>query len=153
MKKEHIALEISSQKPDVVALSFLSITSYKYMKQTAQFLKSSAPDIPIIIGGPFTTKNAELILRDCDYVDYAGIGEGEELFPDFLENIDEPEKVKGLVYKKNGRIYKIPDRPLIQDLDQFPYPDRESLPLEYIESLPLEVPAVLSLMQRLLHGG
>ena len=145
MKKEHIALEIKNQKPDMVALSFLSTTSYKYMKQTAEFLKSSAPDTPIIIGGPFTTKNAELILRDCDYVDYAGIGEGETLFPDFLENIDEPEKVKGLVYKKDGGIYRNPDRPLIQNLDQFPYPDRKSLPIEYIESLPLEVPAVLSL--------
>jgi radical SAM superfamily enzyme YgiQ (UPF0313 family) len=31
------------------------------------------------------------------------------------------------------------------DLDQFPYPDRTTLPIDYIESLPLDVPAVLSL--------
>jgi radical SAM superfamily enzyme YgiQ (UPF0313 family) len=30
-------------------------------------------------------------------------------------------------------------------LDRFPYPDRTSLPIDYIESLPLDVPAVLSL--------
>lgn len=147
MKKEHIALEINLHKPDVVGLSFLSTTSYKYMRQTAEFLKISAPGTPIIVGGPFTTKNAELILRDCDYVDYAGMGEGEELFPDFLENFYKPENVKGLVYRREGKIYRNPDRPLIQDLDKFPYPDRESLPIEYIESLPLEVPAVLSLQK------
>jgi radical SAM superfamily enzyme YgiQ (UPF0313 family) len=145
MKKEHIASEAASRKPDVFALSFLSTTAYKYMKETARYLKSSVPDIPIIIGGPFTTKNAELILKDCKYIDYAGIGEGEELLPDFLNNIDNPEKVLGLAYRKGGEILRNPDRPLIVDLDQYPYPDRESLPIEYIESLPLEVPAVLSL--------
>jgi len=36
-------------------------------------------------------------------------------------------------------------RPIIRDLDQFPYPDRATLPIDYIESLPLDVPAVLSL--------
>ncbi len=145
MKKEHIAKEIIPQHPDVIGLSFLSTTSYKYMKQVAGYLKSAAPGIPIIIGGPFATKNAELILRDCNYVDYVGIGEGEEIFPDFLENMSQPEKVKGLVYRMNEKIIRNPDRPMIQDLDQFPYPDRKSLPIEYIESLPLEVPAVLSL--------
>jgi len=145
MKIKNIAFELSREKPDVIALSFLSTTAYKYMKQAAQELKSSTPGIPLIIGGPFTTKNAELILTDCEFVDFAAIGEGEELFPDFLENIDRPEKVNGLVYRKGGKVVRNPDRPLIQDLDQFPYPDRDSLPVEYIESLPLEVPAVLSL--------
>jgi anaerobic magnesium-protoporphyrin IX monomethyl ester cyclase len=145
MKKEHISNEIANQQPDVIGLSFLSTTSYKYMKQVAEYLKSRTPGIPIIIGGPFATKNAELILVDCDYVDYVGIGEGEELFPDFLENMGQPGKVKGLVYRMNGKVIRNPDRPMIQDLDQFPYPDRKSLPIEYIESLPLEVPAVLSL--------
>ncbi len=145
MKKENIANDINEQKPDLIALSFLSTTSYKYMKQVAGFLKSSAPEIPIIAGGPFATKNAELILMDCDFVDYIGIGEGEELMPDFLENMTQPQQVKGLVYRQNGKVIRNPDRPMIQDLDQFPYPDRKSLPIEYIESLPLEVPAVLSL--------
>lgn len=145
MKAPQIAAEMVKQIPDLIALSFLSTTTYKYMKQIAQFLKSAFPDIPIIVGGPFTTKNAELILMDCDYVDYAAIGEGEELLPDFLDHMDEPENVKGLVYRKEGRVIKNPARPLIQDLDQFPYPDRKSLPIEYIESLPLEIPAVLSL--------
>ena len=45
----------------------------------------------------------------------------------------------------NGEVVDNPQRPLIKDLDQFPYPDRKSLPIEYIESMPLDVPAVLSL--------
>jgi anaerobic magnesium-protoporphyrin IX monomethyl ester cyclase len=145
MKQEQIVAEIRNQNPDLIGLSFLSTTSYKYMIQIARHFKSSASDIPILIGGPFATKNGEMILMHCDLIDYVCIGEGEEFFPDFLENIGRPENVKGLVYRKNGKVIRNPDRPMIQDLDQFPYPDRRSLPIEYIESLPLEVPAVLSL--------
>ena len=32
-----------------------------------------------------------------------------------------------------------------RDLDQWPFPDRESLPLDFVESMPLDVPAVLSM--------
>jgi radical SAM superfamily enzyme YgiQ (UPF0313 family) len=34
---------------------------------------------------------------------------------------------------------------MIEDLDLFPYPDRSSLPIDFIEALPLDVPAVFSL--------
>ena len=38
-----------------------------------------------------------------------------------------------------------PNRPLDRNLDQWPFPDRKSLPLDYVESMPMDVPAVLSL--------
>jgi radical SAM superfamily enzyme YgiQ (UPF0313 family) len=53
--------------------------------------------------------------------------------------------VAGLTWRRGGEVVKNEPRPLIHDLDQFPYPDRTSLPIDYIESLPLDVPAVLSL--------
>ena len=37
------------------------------------------------------------------------------------------------------------DRPPERHLDQWPFPDRESLPLDFVESMPLDVPAVLSM--------
>ena len=51
----------------------------------------------------------------------------------------------GLVWRDGDQVVSNPPRPIIRELDQFPYPDRSSLPLDYIESLPLDVPAVLSL--------
>ena len=51
----------------------------------------------------------------------------------------------GLTWRKGGEVVKNARRPMIRDLDQFPYPDRTSLPIDYVESLPLDVPAVLSL--------
>ena len=145
MKEEHIAAEVGEEQPDVIALSFLSTTSYPAAQSMAKRLKRQAPDTPIILGGVFATMNAAKILAECPYVDFIGVGEGEELLIDFLDHIDRPGEVFGLVWRRGDQIVENPDRPPIRDLDRFPYPDRKSLPIDYIESMPLDVPAVLSL--------
>ena len=111
----------------------------------ARRLKTEAPKIPIIVGGPFATLNADRILEDCPDIDCVGVGEGEELLPDYLDHLDDPGSVAGLVWRPPGEVVENAPRPLLRDLDRFPYPDRTSLPIDYIESLPLDVPAVLSL--------
>jgi radical SAM superfamily enzyme YgiQ (UPF0313 family) len=145
MKEENIARAIGEEKPNVIALSSLSTTSYPATKSMAQRLKQESPDTPIILGGVFATMNAKKILVDCHYVDFIGVGEGEELLPDYLENLHDLGKVKGLVWRSGDDIVENANRPIIQDLNQFPYPDRTSLLIDYIESMPLDVPAVLSL--------
>jgi radical SAM superfamily enzyme YgiQ (UPF0313 family) len=145
MKLEHIAQAVAEERPNVMALSFLSTTTYLTVKDLAKRLKIGAPKIPIIVGGTFATGNADHILRDCPYIDCVGVGEGEELLTDYLNHLDDPGAVAGLVWRNAGEIIRNAPRPMIQDLDQFPYPDRTSLPIDYIESLPLDVTAVLSL--------
>ena len=145
MQAEHIARAIEEERPDVIALSCLSTTTYPALKNLARRLKSAAPKIPLIVGGPFATMNADHILKDCPDLDCVGVGEGEDLLPDYLNNLDDPGSVAGLVWRRAGKIVENVPRPLIRDLNQFPYPDRTSLPIDYIESLPLDVPAVLSL--------
>jgi anaerobic magnesium-protoporphyrin IX monomethyl ester cyclase len=145
MKAEDIAPAVAQERPDVVALSFLSTTTYPAAKSLARQLKAAAPQIPIIVGGAFATLNADRILGDCAAIDCVGVGEGEELLPDYLEHLDDPASVAGLVRRHQGKVVENAPRPLVRNLDQFPYPDRTSLPIDYIESLPLDVPAVLSL--------
>jgi anaerobic magnesium-protoporphyrin IX monomethyl ester cyclase len=145
MKPEHLAQAVKQEHPDVIAISFLSTTTYPAAKNVAARLKSAAPATPIIVGGPFATANADRILADCAEIDCVGVGEGEELLPDYLSNLHNPGGVAGLVWRRGEEIVSNAPRPLLQDLDRFPYPDRFSLPIDYIESLPLDVPAVLSL--------
>ncbi len=145
MKTENIAQAVVQERPDVVALSFLSTTTYPAAKSMARRLKSEAPKIPIIVGGAFATLNADRILDDCPDIDCVGVGEGEELLPDYVDHLDDPATVAGLVWRRDGKVVANPPRPLLRDLDRFPYPDRTSLPIDYIESLPLDLPAVLSL--------
>ena len=145
MKAEDIARAVGEERPDVIALSFLSTTTYPAVKRMARRLKAEAAATPIIVGGAFATLNADRILGDCPDIDCVGRGEGEELLPDYLDHLNDPGAVAGLVWRRGGAIVENAPRPLLRDLDQFPYPDRTSLPIDYIESLPLDVPAVLSL--------
>jgi radical SAM superfamily enzyme YgiQ (UPF0313 family) len=145
MKAEQLAEAVEQERPDVIGISFLSTTTYPAAKSVAERLKSAEPGIPIIVGGPFATMNAGHILRDCPHMDCVGVGEGEELLPDYLSNLHDLGSVTGLVWRNGADIVQNAPRPLLRDLDRFPYPDRSSLPIDYIESLPLDVPAVLSL--------
>jgi radical SAM superfamily enzyme YgiQ (UPF0313 family) len=145
MKEEHIASAVVEDGPDVIALSFLSTTSYPTTKSMARRLKGAAPKTPIILGGVFATMNPSKILADCPEADCIGVGEGEELLPDYLDHLDDLSAVAGLVWRNGDTVVANMPRPIIKDLDQFPYPDRQSLPIDYIESMPLDVPAVLSL--------
>jgi len=145
MKEPDIARALRDDPPEVVALSFLSTTTYPGVKSMARVVKSVMPDVPIVVGGVFATMNQERILKDCPHIDCVGVGEGEELLPDYLDHINDPAKVAGLIWRNSKKIVKNMARPIIRDLNQFPYPDRTTLPIDYIESLPLDVPAVLSL--------
>jgi anaerobic magnesium-protoporphyrin IX monomethyl ester cyclase len=145
MRADDIAGAACEEHPDVIALSFLSVTAYPALKEAAQRIKEANPGIPIIVGGAFATINSDRILDDCAYIDHVGAGEGEELLPDYVNHLADPGQVAGLSWRKNGQVIRNASRPLLKDLDRFPYADRESLPIDYIESLPLDVPAVLSL--------
>jgi radical SAM superfamily enzyme YgiQ (UPF0313 family) len=145
MKTKHILQAVKEQQPDVIALSLLSTTTYPITKSMTKQIKTIAPSTPIIVGGVFASMNADQLLRDCESVDCVGVGEGEELLPDYLDNLDDPGAVAGLVWRKDDEIISNEQRPLLEDLDKFPYPDRTSLAIDYIEALPLDVPAVFSL--------
>ena len=145
MKLQHILKAVEEQRPDVIAFSLLSSTTYPLTKRMTTQLKTAAPATPIIWGGVFASMNAVEILKDCQSVDCVGIGEGEELLPDYLENIDAPGTVAGLTWRNGDEIISNEPRALVEDLDRLPYPDRSALPIDYIEALPLAMPAILSL--------
>ena len=92
MQAEHLAQAAAEDRPDVIALSCLSTTTYPALKNLARRLKAAAPNIPLIAGGPFATMNADRILQDCPDLDCVAVGEGEELLPDYLDNFDDPRR-------------------------------------------------------------
>ncbi|MBI4516937.1 MAG: B12-binding domain-containing radical SAM protein [Deltaproteobacteria bacterium] len=136
---------IRRQQPDLVGLSFLSTTSYPYAKILARQIRAADARVPLAFGGVFATLNAERVKQQCPEVDFVCRGDGEQLILDLLERRDDPGEVAGLTWAKDSAVVRNPDRPLDRALDQWPFPDRESLPLDFIESMPLDVPAVLSL--------
>ncbi len=137
--------EIRRQQPTLIGLSFLSTTSYPYAKVLARQIRAKDSRVRLAFGGVFATLNAGLVKTQCPEVDFICRGDGEQLILDLLERLDDPAAVPGLTWAKDGDTVNNPNRPLDRDLDQWPYPDRESLPLDFVESMPLDVPAVLSM--------
>ena len=138
--------ELRRQKPDLVGMSFLSTTSYPYAKILARQLRAADASVKLAFGGVFATLNAPLIKAQCQEVDFVCRGDGEQLIVDLLERLNDPDTVTGVTWQeKDGTLRNNPNRALPRDLDQWPLPDRESLPLDFVESMPLDVPAVLSL--------
>ena len=126
-------------------MSFLSTTSYPYAKILAREIRAANSEVKLAFGGVFVTLNAQLVKLQCPEVDFVCRGDGEQLILDLLERLDDPSEVAGLTWIKDGKLVQNPNRPLERKLDQWPFPDRESLPLDFIESMPLDVPAVLSM--------
>jgi radical SAM superfamily enzyme YgiQ (UPF0313 family) len=142
----HIVEEILRLKPDLVGLSFLSTTTYPYAKVLARQIRAADSGVRLAFGGVFATLNAQRVKAQCPEVDFVCRGDGEQLILDLLEHLDDPDAVPGLTWAEgDGKVRHNPNRPIERDLDQWPFPDRESLPLDFIESMPLDVPAVLSM--------
>jgi radical SAM superfamily enzyme YgiQ (UPF0313 family) len=132
-------------QPDLVGLSFLSTTSYPYAKLLARQIRAADARVRLAFGGVFATLNAALVKLQCPEVDFVCRGDGEQLILDLLEQLDDPSGVAGLTWARDGQVIQNSNRPMDRELDQWPFPDRDSLPLDYVESMPLDVPAVLSM--------
>ncbi len=80
-----------------------------------------------ICGGVHTTLNAESAIR-ASGLDAICLGEGEYALAelcDGLDNRDNVVAIPNLWIKKDKEIYRNAPRPLVQDLDTLPFPDRE----------------------------
>ena len=137
--------EINRRQPALVGLSFLSTTSYPHAKVLARQIRAANTTVKLAFGGVFATLNAPLVKLQCPEVDFVCRGDGEQLILDLLERLNDPVDVASLTWAKDGRVVTNPNRAVERHLDQWPFPDRESLPLDFVESMPLDVPAVLSL--------
>ncbi|MEK7279950.1 MAG: radical SAM protein, partial [Nitrospirota bacterium] len=137
--------EIRKQRPALVGLSFLSTTSYPYAKILARQIRQADSKVRLAFGGVFASLNAQLVKLQCPEVDFVCRGDGEQLILDLVERFDAPETIESLTWAKDGQVVQNPSRTMERHLIQWPFPDREGLPLDFIESMPLDVPAVLSM--------
>jgi radical SAM superfamily enzyme YgiQ (UPF0313 family) len=142
---EVIIDEVRRQRPALIGLSFLSTTSYPYAKLLARQIRAADATVKLAFGGVFATLNAQLVKLQCPEVDFVCRGDGEQLILDLIDRMNEPAGIIGLTWMKDGKTVHNPNRVLERDLDQWPFPDREGLALDFVESMPLDVPTVLSL--------
>lgn len=123
-EKDKIMQKIKQFGPDIVAFSITSMEN-EWATDIAKKVKKENIALTVF-GGPHPTYFPEFIKND--FVDVVCVGEGEGAFVDLVEAINKKKditKIKNLWVKKDGKIYKNELRPLINDLDSYPLPDKE----------------------------
>jgi ribosomal peptide maturation radical SAM protein 1 len=116
--------EIMTEAPRLVGFT-VSIQQICATLAVVRQLKKS-PDAPkVILGGPacFGEIGAQ-ILRSFQFVDYVCTGEGDQVFPVFVEQMmrtGNGSPVPGIL--KQGSSHELTFPPLTRDLDKLPIPD------------------------------
>lgn len=117
--------EIVHFKPDILGLSAFTI-SYPDALEAARAVKERV-NIPVIMGGVHATSAPETVLSEpC--IDYVCVGEGIEALPEFLETLGnggDTSTVLNIWFKRDGHVVKTDLRPLFQDFDRLPLPDKK----------------------------
>ncbi len=123
-----IKKEIGSFDPDFVAFSCYEM-SYFVIKKISRYIKKRWPRLNIIVGGYYPTLAPEDVIS-CPAIDIICIGEGERPLATLLNlrgKGKKTTKINNLWFKKGKKIIKNPVGPLIECLDDLPFPDRELL--------------------------
>lgn len=122
---------------DLVGISSITSTAPRAYSIAEQIRKKS---IPVVMGGTHATFLPEEALK---YVDYVVRGEGEETLSELVDSLQDGKPLKGILglsYRDNGFYLHNPQRPLISDLDAYPYPDFNLIHgVERISSIPILV--------------
>jgi radical SAM superfamily enzyme YgiQ (UPF0313 family) len=120
-----IVERIDAEERVVLAYSTPSALAKTYIDLN-QRLKARRPDAVSVFGGAHPTYFPEMIEQEG--VDGVCIGEGEYAMLDLVRAVRDgrwPKDLENWWIKENGEVYRNPVRPLIENLDELPLPDRE----------------------------
>jgi len=139
---------IKREDPDILGFSTITtagtgITSAEISKRVKEEIN---PNIKILFGNYHATFNDVRILNKYPFIDACIRGEGEITLLEIAEKIEKGqnfEDIRGVTYCDNGRVVRNDDRPLIENIDTLPFPDRRLLGnIEYkneVEGLELSI--------------
>jgi len=133
---KELKTQIQHTSPDVVGITTTTFTLIDVLNIT-NIVKKVNKDIHVTLGGPHVGIYPRQTLAHKN-VDSIIIGEGEITFCELVEHLaygKSLDEVKGIGFKRNGKIFINPAREYIQDLDKIPFPARHLLPLNKYYSI------------------
>ncbi len=118
-----IQKRIEDFRPDVIATTAFTASIVDAVRLCA-LAKKINPRIVTVVGNVHATFcYEELLTGDHRVLDYVVRGEGEETLPMLLHCLnakDDPKKVPGLAFWRDGGVFATPKAPYIQNLDALP---------------------------------
>lgn len=113
---------IRDVKPDYIGISaFTPLIADGF--HVARLAKRIYPDIPVILGGPHATADVVQPLMSSPFIDVTVDGEGEETLSEIVKGISW-EAIKGIAFRKEGKIYLNHPREALKEIDSLPVPAR-----------------------------
>ena len=122
--KKDIYPKLIEEKPNVVGISLMTF-SQDWSLEIARNIKKDFPSIKIIFGGPHPTYFHDFINEP--EVDIMVVGEAEQAFTELVSALEKNKpinKIKNVHCKIDGKIYRNPIRPVLKNLDELEFPDR-----------------------------
>ena len=123
---EKIGEILLEKKPDVIGFSILQANRWGGI-EIAKIAKQVDPEVKIVFGGVSATFLWKHFLTHFPEIDYVVMGEGEYTFLHLIRCIEKKEdahigNIKGIAFKKDGKVVRTKPAEYIQDLDQLPVP-------------------------------
>jgi len=129
-------------RPDLVVLE-VSTISIEVDLACARNVRELCPDAKIAFCGLHTYMFEREFLKQHDCVDFVMKGEYEctlKYLVGALTSGQPLSDVPGILYRSNKDIVFTRDRPLVQDIDEMPWPARHFLPMDVYCDTPGEIP-------------
>lgn len=122
---ERIIKDVLDYRPGLVCFSVLTF-DFLWACGLSRRIRERT-DVPIVFGGMHPTFVPEEVLRNGD-LDFVIRGEGEHALLDLVSALGQgnsPFGIENLCSRTNGDIVKNPLRPLVRNLDELPFPDKD----------------------------
>jgi len=117
---------------DVVGVPSMTPTLYTSI-EVLRIVKKINPNCKTVMGGPHISAVPVETMASYPEIDFAVIGEGERTMLELarsIQNEDYSGNVNGIAYRKNDEIKLTPQRALIDNIDEIPFPACDLLPLD-----------------------
>ncbi|MBU0662769.1 B12-binding domain-containing radical SAM protein [Candidatus Micrarchaeota archaeon] len=122
--------EIAARIPGDAGLICLSapFTNHaQIVKGLALELKRHFPRVPVVVGGIYPSTMKEDALTEG--IDFAVVGEGERPLTELADGM-EPGNIKGLLFRRGGKIVSTGRASPAENLDTLPFPARHLMPMD-----------------------
>ncbi len=119
--KEDLRQLIKKEAPDFVVLDSTTPSIYSDI-DCARICKEAGHAKVIMVGPHASALPEETLELAKGFVDAVCIGEYDYSVLDIVKNQDSLSEVQGICYLEDGQVTRTRARPLIEDLDQLPFP-------------------------------
>ena len=114
------------KRPDVIGLSVFHANRWGAI-EIARIARQVDPSVKIVFGGIGATFLWKHFLSHFKEIDFCVLGEGEYPFLNLIKAIEKGDQtgiegIKGIAFKRNGKIVRTEDPNPIQDLNELPVP-------------------------------